>query len=55
MGDAVKPRNVHAAVKEGAWAGLTVEEKRFYNPNGAFVNDLPLDVARQILYPEKEG
>lgn len=49
VGDAVKPRNLHAAVKEGAWVGLTVEKVRFYNPNGAFVNDLPFDIERQIL------
>ena len=54
VGDAVQPRNLHAAVKEGAWAGLTVEDRRFYNPNHAFVNDLPLDIMRQ-LRAEKEG
>lgn len=48
VGDAVKPRNLHAAVKEGAWAGLTIEKKQLYNPNYAFVNDLPLDVVRQL-------
>ncbi|MGQ9473705.1 MAG: hypothetical protein ACUVRN_06620, partial [Candidatus Caldatribacteriaceae bacterium] len=48
VGDAVKPRNLHAAVKEGAWAGLTIERKQLYNPNYAFVNDLPLDVVRQL-------
>ncbi|MDI3531113.1 MAG: hypothetical protein PWP60_962 [Candidatus Atribacteria bacterium] len=49
VGDAVKPRNLHAAVKEGAWAGLTIENQRFYNPNGVFINDLPLDISRQLL------
>jgi len=53
VGDAVKPRNLHAAVKEGAWAGLTVEDKKFYNPNYTFINDLPVDVVRQITNPEE--
>lgn len=48
-GDSVQPRNLHAAVKEGAWAGLVIEESRFLNPNFAYVNDLPLDMARQLV------
>jgi len=60
VGDAVRPRNLHAAVKEGTWVGLTVEEQIIYNPNRALVNDLPLDVRRQLFSPlndtwEKEG
>ncbi len=49
VGDAVRPRNLHAAVKEGAWAGLTIEKSRLYNPNNTFINDLPLDITRQLL------
>ncbi len=48
-GDSVQPRNLHAAVKEGAWSGLVIEESRFLNPNFAFVDDLPLDMARQLV------
>ncbi|HSV30628.1 MAG TPA: FAD-dependent oxidoreductase [Atribacteraceae bacterium] len=47
-GDSKKPRNLHAAVREGAWAGLVIEENRFVNPNAVLVNDLPLDMARQL-------
>ncbi|MBN1835812.1 MAG: hypothetical protein JW820_08170, partial [Spirochaetales bacterium] len=48
VGDSVKPRNLHAAVREGAEAGLALEGNRFINPNDALIHDLPLDVAGQL-------
>jgi NADPH-dependent 2,4-dienoyl-CoA reductase/sulfur reductase-like enzyme len=48
VGDAVKPRNLHAAVKEGAGIGLALDENRFYNPNNAFIDELPIDIAGQL-------
>ncbi len=48
IGDAVKPRNLHAAVSEGASIGLTIDEHVFFNPNNAFIDGVPLDVARQL-------
>jgi 2,4-dienoyl-CoA reductase-like NADH-dependent reductase (Old Yellow Enzyme family) len=47
-GDAVKPRNLHAAVKEGAGVGLALDEHRFFNPNNAFIDELPLDISGQL-------
>ena len=48
VGDSVKPRNLHAAVKEGASAGLTLDERCFFNPNDALIDGLPVDVAGQL-------
>ena len=48
VGDSVKPRNLHAAVKEGACAGLTLDERCFFNPNDALIDGLPVDVAGQL-------
>jgi thioredoxin reductase len=48
VGDSVKPRNLHSAVKEGASAGLTLDERRFFNPNDALIDGLPVDVAGQL-------
>lgn len=48
VGDAVKPRNLHAAVNEGAVFGKNVEGDAFINPNNAAMNDLPIDVADQL-------
>ena len=48
VGDAVQPRNLHAAVREGATAGLNLDSDNFYNCNGALVNELPLDIAGQL-------
>jgi hypothetical protein len=47
-GDAVKPRNLHAAVKEGAVIGLVLDGHRFTNPNNAFIDDVPIDIAGQL-------
>jgi 2,4-dienoyl-CoA reductase-like NADH-dependent reductase (Old Yellow Enzyme family) len=48
VGDSVSPRNLHAAVREGASIGLTLEEHVVFNPNGALVDRIPLDVAAQL-------
>ena len=49
IGDSVKPRNLHAAVKDGTTIGLTIEDNLLFNPNGYPINGLPLDVIGQIL------
>jgi len=49
VGDAVRPRNLHAAVKEGAGLGLVLDEHLFINPNNAFIDGLPLDVSSQLI------
>ncbi len=44
-GDSVSPRNLHAAVDDGAEFGLTLDEKSLlWNPNNAVLNQVPLDV-----------
>jgi thioredoxin reductase len=48
VGDAVSPRNLHAAVREGAAAGLAVEDSLLFNPNQALVDGLPADVLGQL-------
>jgi 2,4-dienoyl-CoA reductase-like NADH-dependent reductase (Old Yellow Enzyme family) len=48
VGDSVSPRNLHAAVREGAQAGLQLDGTLLVNPNGAFMSDLPLDVRGQL-------
>ena len=48
VGDSVSPRNLHAAVREGAEAGLQLDGSMLVNPNGAFMTDLPLDVRGQM-------
>ena len=47
-GDSVMPRNLNAAVSEGALFGLTLDSDMIVNSNGAVVNDLPMDVRRQL-------
>jgi 2,4-dienoyl-CoA reductase-like NADH-dependent reductase (Old Yellow Enzyme family)/thioredoxin reductase len=49
VGDSVSPRNLHAAVREGAAAGLQIDEAMLFNPNGAFMTELPLDVRGQLV------
>jgi hypothetical protein len=49
VGDSVSPRNLHAAVREGAAAGLQLDEAMLFNPNGVFMTDLPLDVRGQLV------
>ena len=48
-GDALRPRNLRAAVHEGAAFGLSLENYLLVNPNGRPVNNLPLDVRGQLL------
>ena len=48
VGDSVRPRNLHAAVTEGAAAGLAVEGPLVINPNGAILDGLPSEVAAAI-------
>jgi 2,4-dienoyl-CoA reductase-like NADH-dependent reductase (Old Yellow Enzyme family)/thioredoxin reductase len=48
VGDAKAPRNLSAAVHEGAAFALNLEDYLIMNPNGAVVNDLPLDVYGQL-------
>lgn len=48
VGDSVKPRNLHAAVSEGAAFGLHLDENLLFNPNGAIIDKLPIDVLEQI-------
>jgi hypothetical protein len=45
VGDAKSPRNLHAAIKEGASFILHLNPEHYIkNPNGALMDDLPLDV-----------
>jgi 2,4-dienoyl-CoA reductase-like NADH-dependent reductase (Old Yellow Enzyme family)/thioredoxin reductase len=48
VGDSVSPRNLHAAVREGATAGLILDEKGFINSNNVSINEVPIDVAGQL-------
>lgn len=48
VGDSVSPRNLHAAVREGAEAGLQLDGALMANPNGAIMTELPLDVRGQL-------
>jgi 2,4-dienoyl-CoA reductase-like NADH-dependent reductase (Old Yellow Enzyme family)/thioredoxin reductase len=52
VGDAVRPRNLFSAVKEGAGFGLAVDEHVMLNSNGAVLNDVPLDVLGQLTRTE---
>jgi hypothetical protein len=47
-GDSVAPRNLYHAVKEGSAFGLAVDEHLLFNPNGAIVDRLPIDVLAQL-------
>ncbi len=49
VGDSVSPRNLHAAVREGATAGLVLDEHVFINPNNVCVDKIPIDVAGQLI------
>jgi len=49
VGDSLRPRNLHAAVKEGALFGLSLDDQLLFNANNAIMNDLPLDVRGQLL------
>ena len=43
--------SIHA-VKEGAAFGLAVDEQLLFNPNGAILNDVPIDVLAQLTREE---
>ena len=43
-----RPRNLYHAVKEGSAFGLAVDEHLLFNPNGAILDDLPIDVLAQL-------
>ena len=44
VGDSVSPRNLHAAVREGAHAGKNLSNRVLLNPNGALLDELPAEV-----------
>ena len=48
VGDSVRPRNLYHAVKEGSAFGYELDDNLLFNPNGAILNDLPLDVLAQL-------
>jgi hypothetical protein len=48
VGDSVAPRNLYHAVKEGSAFGLAVDRHLLFNPNGAILDDLPIDVLAQL-------
>lgn len=48
-GDSKSPRNLHAAVWEGANFGLKLEENVLMNPNHSVIDELPADVRGQLL------
>jgi hypothetical protein len=48
IGDSVAPRNLHAAVREGAAAGMSIDADMLFNPNQALIDGLPADVLGQL-------
>jgi thioredoxin reductase len=48
VGDSVSPRNLHAAVREGAALGLALDGNGLFNPNDAPIDGLPIDVLAQL-------
>jgi hypothetical protein len=49
VGDAKSPRNLHAAVKEGASFSVTLDpDYCVTNPNGELLDDLPIDVKKEL-------
>ena len=52
VGDAVRPRNLYHAVREGSAFGLAVDEHLLFNPNHAILNELPIDVLGQLTRDE---
>ena len=49
VGDAKSPRNLHAAVKEGAQFAIRLNPEHYIkNPNDALIDDLPLDVKGEL-------
>jgi 2,4-dienoyl-CoA reductase-like NADH-dependent reductase (Old Yellow Enzyme family)/thioredoxin reductase len=52
VGDAVRPRSLYHAVKEGAAFGLAVDEHLLFNPNHAILDEVPIDVLGQLTREE---
>jgi NADPH-dependent 2,4-dienoyl-CoA reductase/sulfur reductase-like enzyme len=52
VGDSVRPRTLYQAVKEGSAFGLAVDEHLLFNPNGAIMDNLPMDVLAQLTREE---
>jgi hypothetical protein len=52
VGDSVRPRNLYHAVKEGSAFGLAVDQNLLFNPNGAILDELPMDVLAQLTRDE---
>ena len=48
VGDAVSPRNLYHAVREGSWFGLNLDENMLVNANGYMIDEVPLDVLGQL-------
>ncbi len=48
-GDSIRPRNLNSAVTEGAAFGLSLDENLLFNSNGAVMDNLPMDVLRQLV------
>ncbi|BCV20645.1 FAD-dependent oxidoreductase [Moorella sp. Hama-1] len=48
VGDAVRARNLKAAVAEGANFGLMIDGDTPFNTNGALMDDIPLDVRLEL-------
>jgi 2,4-dienoyl-CoA reductase-like NADH-dependent reductase (Old Yellow Enzyme family)/thioredoxin reductase len=48
VGDSVSPRNLHAAVREGAAAGLSLDGELMFNPNDAIMDGMPIDLVGQL-------
>ena len=53
VGDSVRPRNLFHAVREGSAFGLALDEHLLFNPNGAIVDALPMDVLGQLTRDEQ--
>jgi hypothetical protein len=49
VGDSVKPRNLHSAVREGAETALYLDENLLLNSNNAVMDDIPLDILGQLI------
>jgi hypothetical protein len=52
VGDAIRPRNLYQAVKEGSEFGLTLDGRLLFNSNHAMLDDLPMDVLSQLTRDE---
>jgi 2,4-dienoyl-CoA reductase-like NADH-dependent reductase (Old Yellow Enzyme family)/thioredoxin reductase len=48
IGDSVAPRNLHAAGREGASVGMSIDAHMLFNPNQALIDGLPADVLGQL-------